>query len=104
MDDVITNHLQNAKHPTRRVFLSNCGEAALALTSSFLGRCSRQTLPSQRDNPISDANRALIADLEKRLPSASLTVSERTSGIDGFGGRREARLERGVRRQGPHLE
>ena len=69
MDDVITNHLQNAKHPTRRVFLSNCGEAALALTSSFLGRCSRQTLPSQRDNPISDANRALIADLEKRLPA-----------------------------------
>lgn len=69
MDDVITNHLQNAKHPTRRVFLSNCGEAALALTSSFLGGCSRQTLPSQRDNPISDANRALIADLEKRLPA-----------------------------------
>jgi CubicO group peptidase (beta-lactamase class C family) len=58
------------RHTTRRKFLRDCGRAALACSSlSVLGCSRREATPVQKDAPTRSDWRALIAELEKQLPT-----------------------------------
>jgi len=62
--------LPPASNATRRNFLTGCREAAVGLASLSLGVCAgRLSALAQADSVVSSDNRALIADLETRLPA-----------------------------------